>query len=251
MDELKMLMLLKRASGGKPLVEYTATGNPVTFETNVAKAFRQSLVGFSPYQSGTGDPSPENIRPISGTDHVNVFHSGEDTSDPTTYTIVFPQTPGTVYKGSIDPTTGVLTVDWAFIEFNGTEYWRVHGSIASWFYVDGALTNPYVNNDENSFAISNKYKQSMYKAGSGITNGRFMIGAPAGSSNRLVVKDTDVSTADDFKASLQSTPMQLCYKIDTPLTYQLTAQQINTLIGTNVLLADTNGDVTVKYLKKG
>ena len=34
---VRKLLALKAFAGGVPLTEYTVTGNPVTFETNVAK----------------------------------------------------------------------------------------------------------------------------------------------------------------------------------------------------------------------
>ena len=52
--------------GGASLVEDTATGNPVVFSTDVAKPLVSLKANFLPVQSGTGDPSPTNIRPITG-----------------------------------------------------------------------------------------------------------------------------------------------------------------------------------------
>lgn len=74
---IRKLLLLHMAAGGK-LIEYTATGNPLTFVTDIAKELTQCLVAFSPVQSGTSDPSPENIRPITGWTGVNVTHCGKN-----------------------------------------------------------------------------------------------------------------------------------------------------------------------------
>ena len=57
------LLLMCAASGGKT-VEATATGNPLTFVTDLAKPLKSLLIPFTPIQSGTGDPSPSNIRSI-------------------------------------------------------------------------------------------------------------------------------------------------------------------------------------------
>lgn len=86
---LRKLMLLKGATGA-PLNEYTATGNPLTFNTNKAKPLPSVLATWQPHQSGSGDPSPDNVRPISGMSGVTVYHSGEDTSDPDVYPVTFP-----------------------------------------------------------------------------------------------------------------------------------------------------------------
>lgn len=74
------LLSFAGASGGK-LVEQTATGNPLTFTTNVTKPLKSLLIPWTPTQSGTGDPSPSNVRPIVGVDGVNVVHGGINAFD--------------------------------------------------------------------------------------------------------------------------------------------------------------------------
>ena len=69
----KKLMVLGAMAGGK-LVEDTATGNPLTFITDKAKPLKSLLIPFTPQQSGTGDPSPENIRSILPWNGLNVGH---------------------------------------------------------------------------------------------------------------------------------------------------------------------------------
>ena len=80
-DELFNLMLLK-ASTGKA-VEDTATGNPVTFLTDLAKPLKSLLIPFTPIQEGSGDPSPTNVRPITGWTGVDVTHTGKNLFDKT------------------------------------------------------------------------------------------------------------------------------------------------------------------------
>ena len=60
--------------------EYTDLG-PVpiaSFETNVEAALRALSVSMEPIQAGTGDPSPENVRPITGRSAVNVTRTGKN-----------------------------------------------------------------------------------------------------------------------------------------------------------------------------
>lgn len=66
-------LLFMQSSGGSAS-EYTATGNPLSFNTNLARALKGLTIPFTPTQSGTGDPSPTNVRPISGVSAVNVKH---------------------------------------------------------------------------------------------------------------------------------------------------------------------------------
>ena len=129
---------------------------------------------FSPYS---------NICPISGWTGATISHSGADMSDPTVYSITFPTEAGTVYGGSLNVTTGVLTVDRA--------------QIASY-------------------------------------NGETLPGE--------WISDRDVYA----QGTTPTTGAQVVYELATPVTYQLTPQEIRTLLGTNNIWADT-GDTSVGY----
>lgn len=56
----------------------TVTGNPVTFETVEETYAKGAELTFSPKQSGTGDPSPTNVRPISGRDSLSLTRNGKN-----------------------------------------------------------------------------------------------------------------------------------------------------------------------------
>ena len=86
---VRKLLMLKAFAKGIPINEYTATGNPLTFETNLTENLLQMLCPFSPVQA-SGTPSPTNVLPITGFNGVTVYHSGQDTSNPTTYNVAFP-----------------------------------------------------------------------------------------------------------------------------------------------------------------
>lgn len=53
----------------------TATNGLVSFTTNVIRPVKVTCE-FTPVQEGTGDPSPDNVRPISGWTEVNIEHTG-------------------------------------------------------------------------------------------------------------------------------------------------------------------------------
>ena len=152
---------------------------------------------------------------------------------------------GTVYGVTVDVVTGVLTVEWAKKIFNGTESWWVNESRGSWFYCDNQITDSFIDNSISGFMISNLYKQTNYSAAAVITNGEFVYGLTS-TVKRLVVKDTRFTTAEEFKASLATQNLEVVYKLAEPQTYQLTPQQIETLIGNNTVFVDT-GSVSVTY----
>lgn len=63
------------AQGGGEEYE-TVTGAIATFTTLRAAPLKELLVNIDPVQSGSGDPSPDNVRPISGTSEIRIEHSG-------------------------------------------------------------------------------------------------------------------------------------------------------------------------------
>lgn len=58
---------------------FEATGNLITIPEY--KSLVKLKTTFSPKQAGTGDPSPENVRPISGWDEVTVTRWGKNLAD--------------------------------------------------------------------------------------------------------------------------------------------------------------------------
>lgn len=100
MTPLRKLLLMKVAAGGVPINEYTTTGNPMSFDTNVSKPLKSLVIPWTPTQSGTGDPSPENVRPISGVSAVNVWRTGKN---------LFDVAHATILDGYLGGTTGNYT----------------------------------------------------------------------------------------------------------------------------------------------
>ena len=72
------LLLMGAASSGGSVVQETATGNPLTFLTDLARPLKSLLIPFTPVQSGTGDPSPQNIRSIIPWDGLSVVQNSEN-----------------------------------------------------------------------------------------------------------------------------------------------------------------------------
>lgn len=73
---LQRLMWLKTNALARAVYEIV-TGNPVSFSARSAP-LRQLQVAFSPVQSGSGDPSPDNVRPISGWSSMTVEQRGRN-----------------------------------------------------------------------------------------------------------------------------------------------------------------------------
>ena len=92
---LRKLMQIGAISGA-PAVEDTATGNPLTFLTDLARTLKSLLIPFTPIQSGSGDPSPQNVRPIVPWNGLKVWNGGKNLFDASAY----PFTNGSYVSGS-------------------------------------------------------------------------------------------------------------------------------------------------------
>jgi len=59
-----------------PPRSFFVEGNPVTFKTKYKLPIKSLKINFEPVQEGEGDPSPENVRPITGWNGVSVQRTG-------------------------------------------------------------------------------------------------------------------------------------------------------------------------------
>lgn len=73
-------LLLRRRNLGAPHTT-TATGAIATFAGNMVAPLKECKCEFTPVQSGTGDPSPSNVRPISGWTGANISRTGKNLID--------------------------------------------------------------------------------------------------------------------------------------------------------------------------
>lgn len=67
----------KRILLNEPHLE-TASGGVANFKTDLKAPLKECKISFLPKQSGSGDPSPTNIRPITGWDGVSITRCGKN-----------------------------------------------------------------------------------------------------------------------------------------------------------------------------
>ena len=154
--------------------------------------------------------------------------------------------PITAYGGKINATTGVLTIDKKYLLLNTAGTFYQSGYAA---YMD--ITDAFINNEYGE-AITNRYKFGTWSeaTASGI-NGTFTLYKNTAWSNGRLAFSLDGQTIADFRASLSTNPIEVVYKLATPIEIQLTPTQINNLLGLNQLYTDTNGDITVTFSSDG
>ena len=207
----------------------------ITIEDAVPANLAECKVKIEPVQSGSGDPSPTNIRPITGHTEASVeVTDGDDTTK--IYTIALGDT---IYGGTVDFNTGVMTVDMAIVDFDGSDVWRSSQTSGRYIYsvADGKL-------GEEAFEY---VETSHYPYGASEDDDVFWCDN-SGSQLRIIF-NTSFATKEDWLSYLTTqntngTPLQICYPLATPTTIQLTPQQIQLLKGTNTLTAST-GDISV------
>jgi len=334
--------------------ELEFTGDVVQFNTGSSVPIRKLEVSMEPVQSGSGDPSPENVRPISGWTGCNVTRTGKNLFNPSavedgtfdqttgekipgtqsqqrstyfvkcnpgdeiiqknnaslsmrlfyfngtsyvssvaianntvktvpanvdrfyfssgtsafsaytnlqiefgsaadayepytgeTITTEFPTPPGTVYGGTLDLITGVLTVTWAKStkDLQTIAYSTASSGAKRYFtFAEDVDGTEYTN------AICNVFKSTeITSSTTDVGIGTILSG---GTNPRIAIRPPDVeniSTVNEFKTYLATLgTIDIIFKMNTPQTYQLTPQEVNTLVGDNTVYSDA-GTVDVMY----
>ena len=221
----------------------TASGAVVSFADGADDIpLKSCVVAIEPVQSGSGDPSPDNVRPISGWTGAQVSHSGADRTNPTTYPITFPTEAGTVYGGELDVTNGVLTVDRAMVTLdeNGSYY------INTYTDRNRIVCNMYDNvGKANAMFVSDSLK-SMPPSSGGNGQSDWEIWCSNGAPRMWISVPSTIATVADFKNYLSTNPIAVVYELAEPITYNLTPTEIKSLLGDNNVWADA-GDTTVTY----
>ena len=185
-----------------------------------------------------------NICPISGRTGLSVYVSPtQDPDDATVYAVDWTTQAGTVYGGTLDVVTGVLVVDRGRANVLSSWSWNKSGSYPGGFYV-------YINNTVTGQKKDTPFMCSHAKTATSIS--QYVQGSCFcdGSINIRIMDGSD--TVQDWKdyinaQSAAGTPIQICYELATPITYQLSPQEVKTLKGQNHVWSDA-GDVDLTYV---
>lgn len=219
----------------------------VTFSDGANLPMPSLKVGIEPIQEGSGDPSPTNVRPISGWDECKVTVA-DDVENPTvsnTYTI---DLDGTRYGGNVDLVSGVLTVDRIEIIYDGSsdEEWAINNNCHCTYVAN--IKQSTTQSATNFITIANEYKPVGVKYRDDIAEGG--IAKTIGENNQIAIKDTNYSTNDSWREFLASKPLQVVYELTTPQTIQLTPTMVKSLLDTNNIWADTGDVLEGSYFKE-
>lgn len=205
----------------------TASGSVASFSDGAELPLKSLTIGIDLVQdTSQGDPSPTNICPISGWTGMQLNVNG------TEIPISWESEAGTVYGGTLDVTNGVLTVD----------------RVKETFVFNNPTEDSTYNLESQRFNLTKRSTASSNSTGK-ITNvcGAYAYAQANWNNGR---PHFYVGTASCIlyltKNTYRGGNVELCYPLETPLTYQLTPTEVNSLLGQNNIYADT-GDTAVTY----
>ena len=214
---------------GNPVLCYPVAGYPLGVKAS-----------WEPVQEGSGDPSPENIRPIKGRDSVTITRQ----EDNQVITLTLPET---VYGGEVDAVTGDGKETWKTLTLDGTEAWAQgdHGSGTSAFWT--MINNKLFDGTYGPHSFMSHFKNvgDRYPFVPGAMVPYTYCDHP--NLPRIYLDyGTEDATIDDLKAWLAAqkatgTPVQICYKLAEPVPFTATgAQPLPALVGVNTVLTDAD-----------
>ena len=165
----------------------------------------------------------------------------EPYQEPQTITATLPQT---VFGGYVDLISGKLVVDKVSVDL-GTLDWQI-GSTNTSGYNRFVSPNALIEISQSALTVPNiissqyvaQSPNSTYARRNGISNNV--------NASQLIVYDEAYATvsAAEFKTAMSG--VQAVYPLETPQTYQLTPQQVNTLVGQNNVWSE-QGNVELSY----
>lgn len=205
---------------GNPVVCYPVAGYPL-----------DATVSWGPTQEGSGEPSPDNVRPIKGRDGVTV----ERKEDGLTRHLTFSST---IYGGEVAETWGLVTLD-------GAEKWTVSGKLldnkTDWYYVSSKIPNAVNAAPQKNNEICSHYPHADVANTNTVQGCAIVWGCIRVRWGDTIPDDTDAWKAYLAAQYAAGTPVQIAYKLAKPVSFTATgAQPIPALSGTNTLLTDAD-----------
>lgn len=214
---------------------------------SVSDAIAAPVVDFTAkitaVQSGSGDPSPSNIRPITGWTGAQISVNGS------TVSVSWQSEAGTVYGGVLDATTGKMLVMNLNVKLSDLSWSKYNSDTSNHSFI-ADVPSGCVNIKNNSTVanmICTQYRTTFFGSLARWMDLDAVLCQITGTPNRLIIRDKRYTTSNDFTNNLGDA--MIVYELAEPITYTLTPTEITLLAGANTLWADT-GDSAMTYLAK-
>lgn len=221
----------------------TESGQSVVFENGFPAPLKSCTVTFGPVQSGTGDPSPENVRTITGRTGLSVFVS-PTSSGGTEYPVSWTDY-GTVYGGTVDLMSGLLTVTHKKATVDGTTSIQVLNS--GLFVVVTQSDMTVGNHYSDPCAMCDKCIKVNLMGDVPNTELAVRIGADDSKLYFYYFNTAiGISSKSAISAWLAENPITYTYPLANPVAYQLPASAVREIRGENHIWSDA-GDISAIY----
>lgn len=197
----------------------------VSFDTDKTDPLDLFVIAFTAVQSGSGTPSPDNVRPITGWSDFDITANDS---------ILNIDLNGTYYGGSVDAITGKIMLTHQVFTFTGSETW-------------------YFNSSNNFFYTTiNSWRDAKSQLDLITDNGikfRIVQGSQYSNIIRVYISDnSDYIDAQTDMNTILTNGTQFVYELATPIVvYASNVLSINTQKGLNTITSDSNGTMTVTY----
>lgn len=207
------------------------------------QACPELLCSIVPKQSGSGIPSPDNVRPITGYDVARIVQtSGANVKE---YRVELGRF---VYGGTIDFVTGIVTIN-SFCILGSTLSFTKHATYPYIFSCDiiSNIEPAPTANDRNKNIMCSEYHPSVQSGINASMDNLGFLKVTSGSNTRFFFRNDNYTnlTADDFAESMEN--VQIWYTLSTPITFIITPQVVITFQGINNLDVNTGSFLTFTY----
>lgn len=208
----------------------TANGNPITLTDAEGMSADDASATIILTQTGSGTPSPQNVRPFTGFSSVEVTVKDKPTNPTTTKTYTI-QLGNTYYQGQIDITGGKMVCDFASVLINDLDC--VRNGYSNRFWIQSSdLSNVIVKAKNNLDVVDVRcevYEKEAYgKIWGGVTG----IGVTE-TGDIWMSCPSNITTAEDFKT--QFGMYRIVYPLAEQMEVMLTPKQIELLEDNNTI----------------
>lgn len=229
----------------------SASGSIASFQTDMRAGLEEIKIHFNPLQSGSGTPSPTNVRPLSGWTGCNLYISPTQDASQGNQIPVSWSSLGTVYGGWVNPVSGEVWQAWTKQHLDGTCVSGFDGPYTNpsryRVYTTAMSPIPYTSTDETyDCIVSDKFGTAVDTTSPSPNiltynrNRRMLIGVP----------DTYTTKQDAIDWINGMGGFDVSYLLATPvLVGTISPIALKTLVGQNNIWSSANGDVDVKYWK--
>ena len=226
-DMSKVYEALKWSLIDKVTTETVEGIDSISFDTDLTNDLVSLEVGIEGTQSGTGDPSPSNIRPFVYVSDKTITVNGNN------ITISLGQS---VLNGILDAVNGILSITSISRKIN-TFPWTYSTELSYGYFVTGNTTDKAYNTNFKCECLL-----AVDKARNDLNDNELGVYNLTNASRRFVIRCDGITDINTLNSQLGD--YYISYELATPTSVTLTPSQIATIKGINTIITDGNISAT-------